>query len=81
MGLYNLYCEHPKCASDKICVLIALLFNCMVIYGHLSSEFMDTIIVPFVKDKQGDLSSSDNYRPIAITSIMSKEFELLILDG
>jgi len=50
-GLDNLYGEHLKYASDKICVLVALLFNCMVIHGHLSSEFMDTIIVPLVKDK------------------------------
>ena len=41
---------------------------------------MYTIIVPIVKDKKGDLSSKDNYRPIAITSIFSKVFEVLILD-
>ena len=39
-----------------------------------------TIVIPIVKDHKGDLSSADNYRPIAITSIMSKMFKILILN-
>jgi hypothetical protein len=41
---------------------------------------MDTVIVPVVKDKKGDLESKDNYRPIALTTVMSKIFEILILN-
>ena len=41
---------------------------------------MYTSIVPVVKDKKGDLCNKDNYRPIAITSVFSKVFELVILD-
>ena len=41
---------------------------------------MDSIIVPMVKDKKGNLSSKDNYRPLAITCIISKVFEILILN-
>ena len=37
------------------------------------------VIIPIVKNSKGDLSLVDNYRPIAITSIMSKIYELLIL--
>jgi len=40
---------------------------------------MFTIIVPIVKDKKGNLTDKDNYRPIAITSVFSKVFELAIL--
>ena len=40
---------------------------------------MDTILVPLVKDKRGKLTESDNYRPLAITCVMSKIMELLIL--
>ena len=38
---------------------------------------MDTLILPIVKDTKGD---SDNYRPIALTSVISKAFELVILE-
>ncbi len=40
---------------------------------------MDTLIVPIVKDKKGSLTSKDNYRPIAITSVISKILESAIL--
>ena len=57
-----------------------MVFNSMLIHGHLPSKLMDTKISPIVKDKKGDLSSADNYRPIAVTCILSKVFELMILD-
>ena len=40
---------------------------------------MDTTLIPIVKDKKGVLNSADNYRPIAMTCIISKVFEMLIL--
>jgi hypothetical protein len=40
---------------------------------------MITIVIPVLKDKKGDLSSKDNYRPVAITSVISKNFEAIIL--
>ena len=35
----------------------------------------DTILVPIIKDKTGNASSKANYRPIALTSVLSKVFE------
>ena len=41
---------------------------------------MESVIIPIVKDKKGDLESKDNYRPIALTTVLSKLFEILILN-
>ena len=38
-----------------------------------------SIIVPLVKNKCGNLADKNNYRPIALSSIASKVFELVIL--
>ena len=40
---------------------------------------MTTIIAPIIKNKSGDLSDNNNYRPIALATVASKLFESLIL--
>ena len=40
---------------------------------------MTTIIAPINKNKSGDLSDNNNYRPIALATVASKLFESLIL--
>ena len=41
---------------------------------------MDTIVVPIINDKKGNITELDNYRPITITYNFSKILELLILE-
>ena len=40
---------------------------------------MSTVIVPIVKNKKGNITDMDNYRPIAITTVFPKVIELLLL--
>ena len=40
---------------------------------------LDTIIVPIIKNANGNLQDSSNYRPIALTSVISKLLEHFIL--
>ena len=40
---------------------------------------MITIITPIIKNKTGDLSDNNNYRPLVLATIASKLFESLIL--
>ena len=37
------------------------------------------MMIPIIKDKLGDRTSSDNYRSIAISSLVMKIFDLVIL--
>ncbi len=79
-GNDGLAAEAFKYTDKKIIVYITMLFNCILCHGYIPTKLMDTIIVPIVKDKKGDLSSKDNYRPIALTTVMSKVLETLILN-
>ena len=63
----------------KLLVYYHFLFNACMIHGFLPKELMDTIIVPILKDRKADITSMDNYRPIAITCIMSKVLETVLL--
>ena len=80
-GRDNLQGEHLLYAHDKLSVMhsYALMFNAMFLHGHVPESFMDTIIIPLVKDKKESLQSSDNYRPIALTNTLSKVLEMIIL--
>jgi hypothetical protein len=79
-GKDGLRAEAFKHACKSIIVYLCILFNAVTCHGFIPQELMDTIIVPIVKDKKGDLESKDNYRPIALTTVMSKLFEILILN-
>ena len=78
-GLDHLQSEHFKFSCTKITVLLSLCFNAMLSHGHLSQQLMNTILVPIIKDKKGDVTDADNYQPIAITSVTSKLFETVFL--
>ena len=65
--------ESIRYAGVKINILLSLLFNAIVCHCYIPLKLMDTLIVPIIKDKKGDITSKyTNYRPIALTTIMSK---------
>ena len=72
--------EHCKYASNYLTVMLSILFSCMFIHSYIPQKFMLSTVVPLIKNKSGDLTSKDNYRPIAINSILSKMFEFIILN-
>jgi hypothetical protein len=79
-GLDGIQAEHVKHCDVRINEYLSMLLTCMVRHSYLPDDLMKTIIVPVVKDKRGNVTDKDNYRPIALTTVMSKVLELLILD-
>ena len=41
---------------------------------------LSVVLVPVIKDKAGEISSKDNYRPIALASVFSKLIKIINLD-
>lgn len=41
---------------------------------------LTVLLVPVIKNKTGKVGNSDNYRPIALASIVSKVIEMILLD-
>ena len=79
-GLDLIYAEHIKYASDRVLPLLSLCFTSMFIHGFLPGTLLSVVLVPIVKDKTGIISSKDNYRPIALASVLSKLIERIILE-
>ena len=66
-------------AGDKLNVHLSLLFTFCVKHCYLPATFMDSVILPQVKNKCGDLTDVDNYRAIALSNAETKIFETIIL--
>jgi hypothetical protein len=63
--------------------LLSALFRACLLHGYLSHDLLVCALSPIVKDPNGDISSSKNYRGIAISSLVLKVFDncLLLLFG
>ena len=75
----GLAAEHFKYAHPISHVFLSLSFNSFISHRYLPTDFMKTALVPIVKNKTGDTSYKNNYRPIAIVTAASNLFEICIL--
>ena len=67
--------EHILHGSLKLPFHLHLLFNSMIQHGFVVSDFVHGTITPIVKDANGDVSASSNYRGITLGGLLSKLFE------
>ena len=72
--------EHLRYSSHRASVLLALCFSGMLMHGILPDYMLSVLLVPVVKEKTGKISSIDNYRPIALASVLSKVLERILLE-
>ena len=66
-------------AHPCVTIHLKLLFNMICGHGFVPDNFGHSVTVPVVKDKMKDLCSADNYRPIALSPVISKIFENRVL--
>ena len=57
---------------------LATMIKLFLIHGHVSTNLLVATIVPLLEDKLGKKDSSDNYRSIALSSIILKIFDWVI---
>ena len=49
-------------------------------HSFVPHQFLLSVIVPIIKDRCGDIPDVNNYRGIAMSSVISKVLELVLLD-
>ena len=79
-GCDGIETEHMVNAYPILVSILAALFNAMPKHGYVPDNCGRGIIIPLIKDKSGDASSSSNYRGITLSSNISKLFEMCLLD-
>ena len=80
LGFDKIHTNHLKYASSLFEKLIAMMFSSFVWHSYISVNIIRGTINPRVKDRYGDISSSDNYRPVMSSSIFLKLFEYCMLN-
>ena len=68
-----------KSAPDLFYDQLAVLLCAFLTHGYISHDLLVCALSPIVKDPIGDISSSKNYRGIAISSLILKVFDNCLL--
>ena len=80
-GIDELSAEHLQYAHPIVIVILCKLFNLFVLTGHVPPDFGKSYTVPIPKcDSSGRSMTVDDFRAIAISPVISKLFELAILE-
>ena len=56
-----------------------MCISALFIHGFLPDSMLSVVLVPVIKDKCRKINDSDNYRPIALASVISKVVEKILL--
>ena len=72
-----------KNATLELYEHLAAALRCCAVHSHVSQVLLLSTLVPLVKDKLGDINTSKNYRSVAISSIVVKliDWVIILLEG
>ena len=68
-----------KNGTTELFEKLSSALQCFLIHGHVTHFLLLSTLVPLIKDKLGNLNSSKNYRTIAISSLIMKLLDWVIL--
>ena len=67
-------------SSHLLCKPLCMLFKGYLVHGHFTDVFLLSSLVPIVKDGRKSKLNSNNYRLIAVSSLLLKLIDLLVLE-
>ena len=79
-GTDSIPLEFFKHAPPIILIWLSNFFNALLIHGFIPNKITEVVISPLLKSSLKDPCNSNNYRPIAHATAVSKNFENIILN-
>ena len=67
-------------APEDLFIHLSKIIRCFICHGHVSKFLLISSLIPLVTDKFGDITVSRNYRSIAISSLICKLIDIIIID-
>ena len=77
--VYSFSSDCIKVDSYKLAELLSIIIRCYLVHGHVTRFLLLATLVPIIKDKLGCINSSKNYRSIAISSLILKMLDWIII--
>lgn len=77
-GHDSLSIEHLQNAGKHLPRVLAMLFTLCVSHTYLPDEMMKTMVVPIIKNRTGDASDVNNYRPISLATTVAKVLDSVL---
>ena len=78
-GLDGIYAEHLLHCSQRCITMLAMCFTGLFLHDFLPDSKLEILLIPVIKDKTGRIDQVDNYRPIALASVISRIVEMILL--
>ena len=72
--------DHIKHGTPKLHVYFSLVLSKVLSHGYVPKDMLMGTISPIPKNRKKSLNDSDNYRSIALSSILGKILDWIILD-
>ena len=76
---HQFYTDHLLHGPQRLYVSLSMLFTAMLVHGVIPSDISVSTLIPIPKNKKKSLNDSDNYRAIAVGSIIGKLLDKIIL--
>ena len=77
--VYSYSSDCIKNGPDKLYELLSIAIQSFLVHGHVTIFLLLATLIPIIKDKLGSINSSKNYRSIAISSLILKLIDWIIL--
>jgi len=80
--IVGLTTEHLQYSHPSVVVILSKLFQLIMLCGLVPSGFKESYLVPVpkVKDTRTKALTCDDFRGIAISPVISKDFEYCLVD-
>ena len=79
-GLDGLTVEHLLFAHPVVVLLLTYLIQLIIKFEIVPTDFGFGLVIPLVKSNDSDVTSSNNYRDITLSPVISKVFELVLME-
>ena len=75
LGFDRIHSSHLKLANNSLYDFLSRLFTAFICHGYVPNEMIAGEIRPTIKNKHGNLNTSENYRPVMNSPNLLKVFE------